>query len=44
MGVLGSLAGIVLGWVTTFLIKGVAESIVAQPLPFRIALMPVVTA
>jgi putative ABC transport system permease protein len=42
MGVLGSLAGIALGWVITFLIKGVAESVVAQPLPFRIALMPVI--
>lgn len=42
MGVIGSLMGIVLGWVTTFLIKGVAESIVAQPLPFRIALAPVI--
>ena len=42
MGVIGSIAGIVLGWVTTFLIKGVAEGIVAQQLPFRIALMPVV--
>jgi len=42
MGVIGSLLGIVLGWVTTFLIKGVAESIVAQPLPFRIALAPVI--
>ncbi len=43
MGVLGSLAGVVLGWVTTFLIKGVAENLVAQPLYFRIAPMPVVT-
>ncbi|MEO8611028.1 MAG: FtsX-like permease family protein [Chloroflexota bacterium] len=42
MGVIGSIAGIVLGWVTTFLIKGVAESVVAQQLPFRIALLPVV--
>lgn len=42
MGLIGSLAGIVLGWVTTFLIKGVAENLVGQPLPFRIALLPVV--
>ncbi|MBC7811600.1 MAG: FtsX-like permease family protein, partial [Burkholderiales bacterium] len=42
MGILGSLAGIALGWLTTFLIKGVAEAVVAQALPFRIALMPVV--
>jgi ABC-type antimicrobial peptide transport system permease subunit len=42
MGILGSLAGILLGWATTFIIKGVAETVVAQSLPFRIALMPVV--
>jgi ABC-type antimicrobial peptide transport system permease subunit len=42
MGIIGSILGIILGWVTTFLIKGVAEGLVAQPLPFRIALMPVI--
>jgi putative ABC transport system permease protein len=42
MGVVGSLLGILLGWVTTFLIKGVAEGIVGQTLPFRIALAPAV--
>jgi putative ABC transport system permease protein len=42
MGVIGSILGIVLGWVTTFLIKGVAEGIVAQALPFRIAVMPII--
>jgi len=42
MGLVGSILGILLGWVTTFLIKGVAENLVAQPLPFRIALMPVI--
>lgn len=42
MGVIGSVAGILLGWMTTFVIKGVAEGVVAQQLPFRIALMPVV--
>jgi ABC-type antimicrobial peptide transport system permease subunit len=41
MGIVGSMIGIVLGWIVTFLIKGVAENVVAQPLPFRIALMPV---
>lgn len=41
MGIVGSLIGIVLGWATTFFIKGVAESLVAQPLPFRFALSPV---
>lgn len=42
MGILGSVAGIILGWVTTFLIKGVAEAVVAQALPFRIVLQPVI--
>ncbi len=42
MGVLGSILGILLGWATTFVIKGVAESLVAQALPFRIALAPIV--
>lgn len=40
MGVIGSLFGILLGWATTFVIKGVAENLVAQPLPFRIAFGP----
>lgn len=36
MGIAGSLLGIVLGWLTTFVIKGVAENLVAQSLSFRI--------
>lgn len=40
MGVIGSLMGILLGWATTFVIKSVAENIISQVLPFRIALMP----
>jgi ABC-type antimicrobial peptide transport system permease subunit len=40
MGIIGSLIGIVLGWGSTFLIKSVAETFVAQELPFRIALAP----
>ncbi len=42
MGVIGSLAGILLGWVTTFVIKGVAESVVAQTLTFRVVPQAVV--
>ncbi len=41
LGVIGSIVGIVLGWGTTFIIKGVAESLFGQALPFRIALTPV---
>jgi putative ABC transport system permease protein len=37
MGVVGSLAGIVLGWVTTFAIRGVAEVLLAADLPFVLA-------
>jgi ABC-type antimicrobial peptide transport system permease subunit len=40
MGVIGSLIGILLGWATTFVIKSVAETLISQELPFRIALMP----
>ncbi|MBL8162853.1 MAG: ABC transporter permease [Anaerolineae bacterium] len=36
MGILGSLLGVLLGWATTFVIRGVAESLVAQSLPFRL--------
>jgi ABC-type antimicrobial peptide transport system permease subunit len=43
MGVIGSLLGILLGWATTFVIKSAAETLVAQPLAFRIALQPVVS-
>ncbi len=41
MGVVGSLLGVLLGWAMVFVIRGVAEGIVAQPLPFRIALAPI---
>ncbi|NWF69745.1 MAG: FtsX-like permease family protein [Chloroflexi bacterium] len=41
MGIVGSLAGIVLGWAATFLIKSIAEALIAQELAFRIALGPV---
>ncbi len=37
MGVVGSLAGIVLGWGTVFLLKSAAEVFVAQQLAFRVA-------
>lgn len=37
MGVVGSLAGIVLGWGTTFLIRGTAEQLFATSLPFVLA-------
>ncbi len=42
LGVIGSLVGIVLGWGGTFLIKGVAESIFATTLTFRIAPAPAI--
>ncbi len=35
MGLIGSLAGILLGWLMTFAIKGVAETFLSQPLAFR---------
>ncbi|MBN8593915.1 MAG: ABC transporter permease [Anaerolineae bacterium] len=41
MGVIGSLLGVLLGWAMVFVIRGVAEGLIAQPLPFRIALAPV---
>lgn len=40
IGLLGSLLGVVLGWGLTFALKSVAETFVAQPLAFRIALSP----
>ena len=40
MGVIGSLVGIVLGWVGTFIIKGGVESIFGTTLPFSIAPLP----
>lgn len=36
MGIIGSLIGIVMGWGATFLIKGAAETLVANDLPFKI--------
>ena len=40
LGVIGSLIGIVLGWLGTFAIQGAAESIFSTTLAFRIALAP----
>jgi ABC-type antimicrobial peptide transport system permease subunit len=37
MGVMGSVAGIVLGWGLVFVIRGVAESLLGAPLPFQFA-------
>ncbi len=34
MGVAGSFGGVLLGWVMVFVIKGVAEGLLGQPLPF----------
>ncbi|MEQ8676415.1 MAG: FtsX-like permease family protein [Aggregatilineales bacterium] len=36
MGVIGSIAGVALGWIATFAIKGVAESIFTTDIPFVI--------
>jgi ABC-type lipoprotein release transport system permease subunit len=43
MGVFGSLLGIVLGWISAYAIKGVAETFLAQSLAFRITLSPAIT-
>ncbi len=43
MGIFGSLAGIVLGWVAAYSIKGVAEGFLAQSLSFRITPTPALT-
>lgn len=37
MGVLGSIFGILLGWAMVFVIRGVAEGLLGQPLAFAIA-------
>lgn len=42
LGVIGSIVGIVLGWLTTFAIQGAAESIFATSLTFRIAPAPAI--
>ncbi|GAB4318543.1 MAG: hypothetical protein Kow00117_08580 [Phototrophicales bacterium] len=41
MGVIGSLFGVLLGWGTVFVIRGVAENLLSQTLPFQIAAEPV---
>ena len=43
MGIVGSLLGIVLGWIAAVLIKGVAEGFLGQALTFRITVTPPVT-
>lgn len=43
MGVVGSLAGIVLGWAATFVIRGAAEQVFATELPFVLAFEPAIT-
>ncbi len=43
MGIIGSLIGIVLGWGATFLIRGVAERLLATNLPFVLAPQPAIT-
>jgi putative ABC transport system permease protein len=43
MGVIGSLAGIVLGWAATFFIRGAAEQLFATELPFVLAAEPAIT-
>jgi ABC-type antimicrobial peptide transport system permease subunit len=43
MGVIGSVLGVVLGWGLTFIIKGSAETLLGQTLPFRITPSPAIT-
>jgi putative ABC transport system permease protein len=43
MGIIGSLVGIVLGWIAAFAVKGFAESFVAESLAFRITPTPALT-
>ncbi|MBE2271742.1 MAG: FtsX-like permease family protein [Anaerolinea sp.] len=43
MGILGSLFGIVLGWLAVFLVRGAAETLLATELPFQIAPIPALT-
>lgn len=43
MGILGSLLGVLLGWIMAFAIKGVAETFLAQSLTFRITPTPAIT-
>ena len=42
MGVVGSVAGVLLGWAAVFGIRGAAEAVLATSLDFRFALGPVV--
>ena len=42
MGIIGSLLGIILGWGAVFLIRGVAERLVATQLPFIFAAQPAI--
>ena len=42
MGIIGSILGILVGWLGTFAIKAVAETFLGQDLPFRIAMAPAV--
>ena len=42
MGVVGSVLGVLLGWVAVFGIRGAAETVLATSLDFRFALEPVV--
>lgn len=41
MGVLGSLLGVVIGWIATFALRGIADVFTGQELAFRFALEPV---
>ncbi len=43
MGIIGSLVGVVLGWVAAYAAKGVAETFIAESLAFRITLTPALT-
>ena len=43
MGVVGSVLGVLLGWAATFLLKGGAETFLAQSLSFRITPGPALT-
>jgi len=43
MGVIGSVIGVMLGWLAAYAIKGFAETFVAESLRFRIALLPTMT-
>ncbi|MFW5748238.1 MAG: FtsX-like permease family protein [Chloroflexota bacterium] len=42
MGVIGSVFGVLLGWVTVFVIRGTAEGVLRQGLEFTIAAEPVI--